>query len=1314
MKIRYPFIVLLTFFIVLILQASAEEPAKPPLSLSKEEKEWLLEHPVIRFAGDPNHLPYEGYSKGNNYIGLMANYISFIEKELGIKIQKVQTSSWQDTLIKIQNHDVDMITNYKTAQRQNDNHLMSESFLKAPIVIVEQKSKKERFISDLEQLKGEKIAVIKDYSFINPIVQKYGYLDFVYYSNMKELFEALASGEVDAALSSLNIAAYEIALHGFHHIQIVGRSDYYMEIGFEVREDMAILANILNKLLDSMSIRDHSDIVNRWADLKMEEEAFNYTFWLTLFSIVSVVSALFIYWNRRLKKEVEKKTYELSRVLRFFDENVIASRSDLEGNITWASSAFCRISDNTKEFLIGKNHRISKHPDNDPEIFEDMWKTITEDKIWKGRLINKKRDGGYYWCDSVIEPEYDINGNKIGYISIRTDITAEVELKKLTDNLENIIEERTHELYMLNSQKQAILESATIGILLLKDRVVVQANQTISDMLNIPIEEMLGCSTRDWYQNDEDYNRVGETYALVSKGQTVMIEGQIKRRGKGTFWARVHMKAINNDNISEGVVATVEDISLEKERFFEIEAAKKAAEEATKIKSEFLANMSHEIRTPMNAIIGMTHLAMSSALDAKQINYLQKIDTAAKNLLSIINDILDFSKIESGKMSFEEIDFNLEDVLENVSNLNILKIQNKGLELLFDMDATLPTFLIGDPLRLEQILTNLVSNAVKFTEKGEIKIGVRLIGKDKESCELRFSVSDTGIGLSNEQIQKLFKAFSQADSSTTRQYGGTGLGLTISKYLVQRMEGEIWVESIYGQGSTFIFTAKLKLQQSQKDFGKLRRKVNLPRVLVVDDNDSAREILEHMLLSLKFDVRTASNGSEAIEMLHIAQEEQKPFELVIMDWMMPNLDGIDTIRMIKNDKRLHILPAFIVNTAYDKDEFFKKAQDLNIEGYISKPTTPSTLFDTILGVCGITKAPITDEYISVSKDNTHILLEGAYILLVEDNLLNQEFAVEVLERAGIFVDIANNGKEAYEMAKHTNYDGILMDCQMPVMDGYESTKLIREHSDYPNVPIVALSANAMASDKELSLSSGMNDHISKPIDVKILFDTMAKWIKPKSAPFKTLMQKVIRKKSDLNFKINGLDLKNAFERAGSDIGFLKKMLKRFAQTQVPWPQNIDRLLLQNRIEDARIETHTLKGLAGNIGATALYDLAKELEENLKRSQVEEVKVLLPLTKDELNTVIENISEYFTAHEPSNINEHEEHTLSDVEIQDLKEKIKELRYLLDESDPQAVSAAEIIAPKLSDIGFKEAARELTTNISVYEFEEAKKILDECKI
>lgn len=1274
--------------------------------LTKEEELWLKEHPVIKYAGDPNYMPFESFDFNGNYIGIVANHLDFIEENLGIKIEILKTNSWRETLDFAKANKVDMFSNYVGVEDFSDTHITVPMDIESPVVVVGKRDKNQDFIISISQLKDKKIAVIKDYFYLKEIYKKFPNMNYIEVENAQVALNGVSLGIYDVALCSLPVATYNIN-QGLSNIEIIGKTDDYMQLGFSIRKDYEILSKIIEKVLIYHNNTEFNEVIKNWEKVTKESDL-NWDFIFKILIIILSMIIILLLWNYQLKRQVSKKTYELSKLLKFFDENVIASRTDLEGNITYVSDAFCKISGNSREFMLGKNHRIGKHPDNDPQIYKEMWQTIIDGKTWKGRIKNKTKDGGYYWVDSIIEQEKDNDGNVIGYLSIRHDVTAQVELEKLSANLENIIKERTAELYEMNQKQKAIFDTASIGIVLLKNRIINELNDKICNIFGYEYDELLNQSTRIFFLNDEDYDSVKEEYEILKEHKVVTWEQKFVRRNGTSFWARISMQAIDFIDLDKGTVAIIDDITLEKKALEDIKKAKELAEESTKSKSEFLANMSHEIRTPMNAIIGMAYLALQTNLDEQQKNYIQKIDRASKNLLGIINDILDFSKIEAGKMHFEKIDFSLDDILSNISSLFTFQTQEKGLELLFDIDTTLPLALKGDALRLNQVLTNLLSNAIKFTSKGEVILSIKQLSKNENEVEIRFDVKDSGIGISDEQKAKLFNSFSQADNSTTRKYGGTGLGLAISKQIVELMGGSVGLESTVGVGSDFYFILKFDLQEKQKNLDLMENDINNLKVLIVDDNASSREILENIIKSLKFEVKALCCGKESVIELKEAYSKNEPYNLVLMDWKMPDLDGIETI--IKINEEIKEIPAFIMVTAYDKDELIEKAKEVKILGFLEKPISPSTLYDTILKSFGKEIVKSSKEFRhDINFDEIKISLSGAKILLVEDNLQNQEIATEFLNKTNINIVIANNGKEAVDILnENEEFDAVLMDCQMPIMDGYEATKHIREIEKFANLPIIAMTANAMQGDKEKCISVGMNDYISKPLDFNKFYETLGKWVKLKN-PIQKVAEKIEVENINIdNLKIEGIDINEALARMAGNKKLFLTQLERFVKSQEDFKTRI----VDEDLETAIREAHTLKGLCGNIGANSLFTKAKELEYHLKEKGFDNNSFLLiQILNEELQELIEKIKEQLNIFGLEKENE----SLDNLEIDEEKvsKLIDELQYLLDELDSDAIIKANELKNELSKTLHSEKLDRLMSSINNFDFDKASEILQTIK-
>lgn len=1277
---------------------------KPLFELTLEEKQWLKEHPIIRFTGDPSHLPFESFDGKGGYTGMVADFIAILENRLGIGFEKIPHATWSDALEATKEGRVDVISDYTVDEQLQKTHLSTKGYIKSPIVIVAQKEKHTHFVVGLSQLDKERIAVIKDYAYVDEIKKLYPKLNFVEVTNIKQGMEGVASGQYDALLCSLTLATYSIGEMGLHNLHVVGKTDVMMELGLSVKKEWAPLVEILNKALSSITPEESQQIIKRWGPTDVEVP-FDFTLILEIIGAAFALMGALFYWNYLLKRQVALKTAELSALLKSFDAHVIASKTDLKGTITYVSDAFCEISGNTREELLGKNNRISRHPDNDPKVYETMWKIISSGGQWKGRIKNRKKDGGYYWVDSVIEQDFDASGNLIGYTSIHHDVTAHVELETLSENLEVIVAERTQALAFLNKEQQAIFDSASVGIVLVKERVITQCNKRTDEILGYAIGEQIGQSTDIWYVEKPDIQAL---YHHVWLGEVIHFEQFLVRKDGTRFWARLSGRAIDHLDKDKGVVVVVEDISREKEALEAIKKAKQLAEEATEVKSAFLANMSHEIRTPMNAIIGMAHLALQTELSLKQRNYLDKIDNASKHLLGIINDILDFSKIEAGKMSFEYIDFHLEDVMDHLADLSVIKAQEKGLELLFDIDTTIPTALKGDPLRLGQILINLVNNAIKFTDKGEVTLAVKLQEHHDEEVVLLFEVHDTGIGIDEAQQAKLFEAFSQADLSTTRQYGGSGLGLAISKHLVEMMHGHISVSSRVGEGSVFSFSAHFKVQEEQREAYFNDEDIKNLRILIVDDNASAREILENMLRSFHFDVDSVSDGFKAIERLRDGQKEPHPYNLVLIDWMMPHLNGIETIKKIHKELSLEETLMFIMITAYSKEELQQELEDVLVDGILIKPISPSTLLNSILNVLGkeVMRISRKEDKKALYREAVQAL-RGAEILLVEDNIVNQEIAREILEKEGMHIVVANDGKEALALVESHTFDGVLMDCQMPVMDGFEATRRMREDERFATLPILAMTANAMEGDKERCLECGMNDHISKPIDMAKLFLTMAKWITP-AQPRSVEENRALPepKTAALSLVVEGLDLENALLHVNNDTVLLEKLLHRFEQTQAKSLERIEEALAQKERQSAIREAHTLKGLAGNIGATALAEAARRLEEALQSESLEHAQ-MFSQTKVELESVLEHLAKAFRNEQAQAAFVSETETLLEQHV--LEEKLLYLSQLLQDLDSEAVEVLETLTPSLNHLGYTKTVQAMHEHIAEFNFEEAQTVL-----
>ncbi|CAN5479761.1 hypothetical protein BH11PSE11_BH11PSE11_21710 [soil metagenome] len=782
------------------------------------------------------------------------------------------------------------------------------------------------------------------------------------------------------------------------------------------------------------------------------------------------------------------------------------------------------------------------------------------------------------------------------------------------------------------TELELILDNAAVGVTLIRPtaqgRLLQRMNPAAERMLGYEPGELIGSDVRKIYRSDEEYQAVQKIYSdVLLSGRFYRGENVYQRKDGLPIFVELVGCAIDPKDFSKGTIWLAEDITERKQAqseihalnvnlqnqseelkktVVELERAKLDAVEANQAKSEFLANMSHEIRTPMNAILGLTHLALRTELSTKQKSYLSHVKSAAIALLGIINDVLDFSKIEAGKLDLENIEFDLRAVLTNVSTISAPLAESKGVELIFWAEPSVEMGLRGDPLRLGQILLNLVNNAIKFTEKGEVVVEIHESSRSELHAELTFKIRDTGIGLDAAQVAKLFQSFGQADRSTTRRYGGTGLGLAISKKLTEAMGGRIGVESKPGEGSTFWFTANFsRLDQTRSATEDAMSGIAGLRVLVVDDNATLRKILFNFLSDWAMEVGVVSSGLAAIHSLERAPlRGERPYDLVILDWKMPGLDGLETARRIRQDLQLAKPPRIFMLTAHDEEDVAEKAQGLGIEALLEKPIEPSALLDAIASAFGVNHNSHVANYMPRSSAASPDI-RGARILVAEDNEINQQVMLEILEAEGVFCDMAANGLEAVQLALDParHYDLVLMDVQMPEMDGLEASKEIRRSVGTDRLPIIAVTANAMEHERQRCLDAGMDDHIPKPVDPDRLLRAIARWYKADADPSKLPEPRQKSEQSCLPGSVDGFeDLKGGLDRVKGNAALLRRLIVTFHGKFGDFPAALRRMLDAGEQQNAIRFVHSLKGSAGTLGALSVADAAAVLERMVENAE----------------------------------------------------------------------------------------------------------------
>ena len=778
------------------------------------------------------------------------------------------------------------------------------------------------------------------------------------------------------------------------------------------------------------------------------------------------------------------------------------------------------------------------------------------------------------------------------------------------------IRERTANLRQTSEKLDTYIQTVQTTLLALDFEGRVQLlNRSGCALLGLGHEDWLGMDWLAWVQ-EEDRELLRIWLRQAATGQLpprAELEYAIRNRDGEPCLMRWYLSLLENaEGQPVALLGSGEDITDRRAQEQELERARQEAEEANAAKSEFLSRMSHELRTPMNAIIGMAHLALRTELDPRQRDYVQKISVAGQNLLGIINDILDFSKIEAGRLSIERTDFDLDTVLADVTNLVADRIFSRGVELLLSVGEDVPNALIGDPLRLSQVLINLLSNAAKFTEQGQITVRIHVSRRQEEQVELRFDVEDTGIGMSDEQMAGLFEAFTQAEASTTRRFGGTGLGLAICRRLLELMGGTITVSSRPGEGSCFSARAWFGLGVARAP-RVVPDALNGLRVLIVDDNPDALEVAEGLLSHLPLRCATAADGEEALRLLRQAAAEHAPFGLVLLDWQLgAGADGLEVARRLRAEPDLP-QPRLVLVTAYGQDLAAQHPDISQVDACLAKPLRASDLIDCLAeqfggaAADGAGGARLQRGSGQELEQQLRSSLQGLRVLLVEDNLINQQIAQELLAIVGIEVLTAGNGVEALQLlhqlaVEETDgslpVDLVLLDLNMPEMDGWECARRIRANPRWSALPVLAMTAHAMQQERDRCIAIGMQDHISKPIDPQLLYERLQHW-SGRSAPSATPLE-VQPLPASASLSIEGFDTERALERVGGNLALYRRLLASLVRTQADAPERLQQALQRGDLEEAERLVHTVKGVAANLGATALADAAACLDRELRQ------------------------------------------------------------------------------------------------------------------
>ncbi|MEW8375901.1 MAG: transporter substrate-binding domain-containing protein [Candidatus Thiodiazotropha sp.] len=1273
------------------LSEAYEEKLGAALVLSGEERQWLSQHQQIDIGVMNAWPPMDFVDNQGNASGIGADIIEALNRRLGGVLRPLP-AAWNEHYTAVREMRLPALMGITpTAERMGD-FLFTAPYLTIPHAIVTRKDHPAaRQISDLS---GQRVAYEKNFMVGQIITQRYPGITLIEYNDTSDALDAVSRGEADAYIGNRAVALYLIEHELISNLKIQSKTDETVSVNaIGVRKDWPVLRDILQKALSTLSRGEHRSILKKWVPISQQEATASDA---KLHLQLTAEEQAWLDKHREIRIGIDPSWEPIEFIdsegaHRGISADFLSRIRDILGiEFTYSPSlSWAQVMEGAKSGAIDMLPALT------PSFDRAEYLNFTKPYLHFPFMVFTRRDA------PLITGIDDLDGLSIAVE--REYVTVEYLQRDYPQLILKQMDTTGEALQALAAgEVDAYIGNLTLGSYLIDKlglgNLKVAAPTPYANDLAIGVRE-------DWPQLhsilDKALAKIDENERRRIRQQSLAIRYDVEM-DYTLLW---QVLAVATTLLLISLLWTAQ-IRRQKAA---LAVAKSEAEQANRFKSYFLANMSHEIRTPMNAIMGFSHLALQTALTPRQFHYLDKIKSSSNTLLGVINDILDFSKIEAGKLEVEKIPFSLDEVLENLAGLTAMRAEEKGLEILFNRDLMIPAMLIGDPLRLGQVLINLTGNAIKFTDQGEIMVSAQLERDTDAGPRIGFSVRDTGIGIEPAELPRLFQPFTQLDGSTTRRHGGSGLGLSICKHLIELMGGELRVDSRPGEGSSFSFVIPFGSSAATT------REAWIPdtdlrgvRVLVVDDNPTALQLLSERMTSFTFDVTSTRSAKEALALLIRAdRSERNPFRLVLLDWQMPELNGIDAGRHIKrNSDGLSSVPAVILITAYGREEVMLQSEAAGLDGVLIKPASPSMLFDTVIRALS-GKDDRNNAPTGITGPGPRL---SGRVLLVEDNLINQQVARELLEGMGLLVDTVGNGEQAIEAVDKSPYDLVLMDLQMPEMDGYEATRRIRDDARFKQLPLIAMTAHAMAEEREQCLAAGMNEHIPKPIDPAHLYNVLSQWLKaPASQPDRAPEIHAHQSRIDLPAHLPGINPHWGLERVGGNRRLYLSLLMEFVSNHGQDLAILDGCLQRGELESARHKLHTLEGVSGNIGAQRLQQATKELHYSLSNPGDGEIPDLPEEFRQAFAELFDGLRAYLAASTASQFKPISDPAPAAPGETDINEQLKLLDDMLAAGDADAKELVQSLSSALKQMMGEESSSLLAEQIRNYDFDLARETL-----